>query len=240
MLNKIFVFILCLSFTSFAQLMGPKAASQQMDYDFGNIVEGKVVDHYFVVTNNGGDILKITNVRASCGCTAAKPEKDELKPGESTKINFKFNSAGRLGHQEKYVYVNTNDPDNREMKFKFYGTIVQSEVIKKTDQPRIYFKETQHDFGVVKEGNSYNHTFSFKNTGKATLKIKDIKTSCGCTAALISSKEIKPGAEGTLKIELDTTNRIGRMSRTITVESNDPEEPNKILTIFAEPKKVTN
>lgn len=235
-----FLFIVFISFTLSAQIIGPKAATQQLEFDFGSVQEGKTVENYFVVTNNGGDILKILNVRASCGCTAAKPDKDLLNPGESAKINFKFNTTGRFGHQEKFVYVNTNDPDKKEIRLKFYGNIVQTQTVSKTAQPRILFTETQHDYGIVKEGGTYDYTFQFKNTGKGTLVINDIKTSCGCTAVLISKKEIKPGGDGTLKVELDTKNRVGRMSRTITIVSNDPEEPNKVLTIFAEPRKETN
>ncbi|MBZ0198715.1 MAG: DUF1573 domain-containing protein [Ignavibacteriaceae bacterium] len=240
MLNKMFVFILFISFTMSAQILGPKAVTQQLEFDFGNVQEGKSVENYFVVTNSGGDLLKILNVRASCGCTAAKPDKDFLKPGESAKINFNFNTTGRFGHQEKFVYVNTNDPNNKEIKFKFYGDIVQAKTVSKTAQPRISFTKTQHDYGIVKEGGIYGYTFQFKNNGKGTLIINDVKTSCGCTAVLLSNKEIKPGSDGTLKVELDTKNRVGRMSRTITIVSNDPEEPNKVLTIFAEPRKETN
>ncbi len=70
--------------------------------------------------------------------------------------------------------------------------------------------------------------------GKGSLEIKDIKTSCGCTAALVSSKNIEPGKSGTLKVELDTKNRTGRMSRTISVRTNDPDQPDKVLTIYAD------
>ena len=93
---------------------------------------------------------------------------------------------------------------------------------------------------MVKEGDVVSHTFKFINNGKAILDINDIKTSCGCTAALVSSKKIAPGKDGTIKIDLDTKNRQGRMSRTITVTSNDPEEPNKIITIYAEVNKASN
>jgi hypothetical protein len=33
---------------------------------------------------------------------------------------------------------------------------------------------------------------------------------------------------------LDTKNRSGKMSRTVTVNSNDPKDPAKILTIYAD------
>ena len=66
------------------------------------------------------------------------------------------------------------------------------------------------------------------------MKISDIKTSCGCTAALVSSEKLSPGEEGTLRVELDSKNRKGKMSRTITVKSNDPKEPTKVLTVYAD------
>lgn len=239
MIKKILILCLVGLTIASAQMIGPKATIQVAEYDFGNIEQGKVVDHNFVLTNTGGDLLKITDVRASCGCTAAKPEKSELKPGESTQIVVSFNSTGRLGAQQKYVYVVTNDASNSEIKLKLSGNILSpGSSLKEENLPKIFFPETQHDFGTVTEGETVTYTFKFVNKGKAILDIKDIKTSCGCTAALVSSKQIDPGKEGTLKIDLDTKNRQGRMSRTITINSNDPEEPNKVLTIYAEVKKA--
>jgi len=237
--------VLTLSFISlsitFAQLMSPKATVQSTEYDFGNIEQGKMVEFNFMITNTGGDILKITDVRASCGCTAAKPDKSELKPGESTAIKVAFNSSGRLGAQQKYVYVVTSDPSNKEIRLKISGNILAPGTSLTSEKlPKIYFPETQFDFGKVKEGNVVSHTFKFINNGKTSLDIKDIKTSCGCTAALVSSKKIEPGKDGTIKVDLDTKNRQGRMSRTITVSSNDPEEPNKVITIFADVNKASN
>ena len=51
---------------------------------------------------------------------------------------------------------------------------------------------------------------------------------------LLSQDNIQPGQEGTLKVELDTKNRSGKMSRTITISSNDPKDPTKVLTIYAD------
>jgi hypothetical protein len=164
-----------------------------------------------------------------------------LKPGESTTIKVSFNSSGRSGPQTKYVYISTNDPANKEIKVKITGNVVASEnSTTSANLPKIYFPETQYDFGTVKEGAIVSHTFKFINKGNATLDISDIKTSCGCTAALVSSKQIDPGKDGTIKVDLDTKNRQGRMSRTITITSNDPEEPTKVITISADVNKMSN
>lgn len=235
MIRNLFILLASFSYMACAQVVGPKASSQQMEYDFGDIEQGKTVTHSFILVNNGGDSLKIFDVHASCGCTAAKPDKNALAPGESTNIKVDFNSTGKTGKQEKYVFVKTNDTSNPEMKFKFIGNVLDiTNVTELAKAPKLYFAETQHDFGSVISGKVVDYTFKFKNTGKSTLEIKDIKTSCGCTAAVVSSKKLESGQEGTLRVELDTKNREGKMNRNITIQSNDPEEPNKVLIIFAD------
>lgn len=229
--NLLFVFFLFSSLV-FAQLMQPKLVLQQTSFDFGDIKQGETVSHIFVLTNSGGDLLKITNVQASCGCTAAVPEKSELAPGESTNLPVKFNSTGRMGMQKKTVKIFTNDPQSPEMTLTISGKIVTGE--QSGGVPAIHFSETQHDFGKVSEGEKINYTFRFVNKGQSELVIKDVKSSCGCTAALLSSSNVKPGQEGTIKVEFDTKNRSGKNSKTVTVQSNDPKDPTKILTIYAD------
>ena len=230
--NLFAVFIL-FSSLAFAQLFQPKLVLQQDSFDFGDIVQGEKATHTFVLSNGGGDLLKISDVKASCGCTAAAPEKKELAPGESTNLLVTFNSAGRMGKQSKTIRIFSNDPDNPEMVLSFTGNVVSASQVS-GGVPTIYFTETQHDFGKVNEGDKVDYTFNFANKGTTNLTIKDIKTSCGCTAALLSQDNLAPGQEGTLKVELDTKNRSGKMSRTITINSNDPKDPAKVLTIYAD------
>jgi hypothetical protein len=123
-MGKIITMLVIFSSLSFAQLLGPKLAVPQPNFDFGNIKQGDIVIHEFIITNSGDDKLLIKDIRPSCGCTAAKPEKDSLKPGESVKIKVEFNSAGREGMQHKYVYVSTNDKDQPEFRLKFMANVL--------------------------------------------------------------------------------------------------------------------
>ena len=232
-MKKLITLLIVFSSISLAQLLNPKLVLQQNEYNFGDIVQGEVVSHVFVLSNSGGDLLKISSVRPSCGCTAAMPENSELEPGESTNLNVSFNSKGRMGAQKKLVRIETNDPENPQQIITIKANVV-AEGNKLADMPVLDFSETQYDFGTIEEGKVVEHTFKFQNSGKATLNISDIKTSCGCTAALVSNDKIGPGEVGTLKVELDTKNRKGKMSRTITITSNDPKEPTKILTVLAD------
>ena len=237
MFKKTFYLLIVLSSLSLAQMISPKISVQPMSFDFGRIVQGEKVNHTFTITNTGGADLLIMDVRASCGCTAATPEKNKLAPNESTELNVEFNSAHKMGKQTKFVYIKSNDPENKTLKIRFDGMVEINDTLAVSSKPKIYFPETEHDFGKVKEGKIVDYTFKLSNNGNSILKIDKVNTSCGCTAALLSDKEIEPGKDGTIKVEFDTKNRSGEVTRTVAVSSNDPEEPNKILIIKADVEK---
>ncbi|MDH3269285.1 MAG: DUF1573 domain-containing protein, partial [Ignavibacteria bacterium] len=141
MIKNLFIAFFLFSSFVFAQLFQPSLILQQTSFDFGDIKQGDKVSHTFVLTNNGGDLLKISDVKASCGCTAAAPEKNELTPGESTNLVVTFNSAGRMGKQSKTVRIYSNDPQNPEMQLSITGNVVSASQLSGV-APTIYFGET--------------------------------------------------------------------------------------------------
>ena len=80
------------------------------EFQFGKINQGEKVEHTYVLTNSGKSDLHIRKVNASCGCTAVQPDKNVIAPGESVNIKTVFNSAGKVGNQNKTVTIITNDP----------------------------------------------------------------------------------------------------------------------------------
>lgn len=101
----------------------PKITFEKTDYDFGKIKQGDVVNFTFNFKNEGKSDLIIRRTKASCGCTAIAPQKDVIKPGEESKFDVKFNSAGKKGKQNKTVTVITNDPANSTTILKLIGDI---------------------------------------------------------------------------------------------------------------------
>jgi len=100
--------------------------------------------------------------------------------------------------------------------------------------PKIKFKEESKDFGRVKQGETLTHVFVFKNEGDETLKIKSVRTSCGCTAALASNDEIAPGKSGEVKVSFDTRGYMQKTAKYIYVESNDLSQSTTTLTLTAD------
>ena len=66
---------------------------------------------HFKYENVGKTPIHFESVHASCGCTTAQTQKDEVPPGEKGEITATFNIGGRTGTQVKTVTVQTDDPD---------------------------------------------------------------------------------------------------------------------------------
>jgi len=67
---------------------------------------------HFTYQNTGKTPVKFKSVKASCGCTAAQTQKDEVKPGEKGEVTATFNIGDRNGTQVKTVTVETDDATN--------------------------------------------------------------------------------------------------------------------------------
>ncbi len=113
-------------FNKWSQEQKNNAAKITIDnkiFDFGTIKQGEKAKHTFYITNTGKSNLIIRKVKASCGCTAIKPEKTVIVPGEKTSIQAEFNSAGKHGRQNKSVTVITNDPLASNVLLRVQGTV---------------------------------------------------------------------------------------------------------------------
>ena len=67
---------------------------------------------HFTYLNTGKQPVHFKSVKASCGCTAAQSQKDEVKPGEKGEVTATFNIGDRTGTQVKTVTVETDDAAN--------------------------------------------------------------------------------------------------------------------------------
>lgn len=53
-------------------------------------------------------MLIVSDAKATCGCTIPKWTKDPVAPGKSGEITITFNSAGKMGKQNKVILLFSN------------------------------------------------------------------------------------------------------------------------------------
>ena len=91
--------------------------------------------------------------------------------------------------------------------------------------PDLQVKAPTFNFGEIYQGDKVPHVFEFTNQGEDPLVIDRVRSSCGCTAVLISEKTIPPGGKGELKANFNSARFRGNISKTIYLYSNDPVRP---------------
>ena len=75
--------------------------------------------------------------------------------------------------------------------------------------------------------------FKYENTGSKIVHISSVQTSCGCTVATLKSNDIAPGDKGEITATLNIGNRTGTQTKAVTVNSDDPKNPQIVLTLRA-------
>jgi len=103
--------------------------------------------------------------------------------------------------------------------------------------PKAVSSDALYDFGSALEGTMVKHTFTIKNTGQGYLDIQGVKTSCGCTTGDPSKMHVAPGDTSDIAVAFDTHFQKGHQVRTITVSTNDPDNPQLALTVQGVVKK---
>lgn len=63
----------------------------------------------FSFENTGDAPVRITEVRSSCGCTAAALDRDVIPPGEAGRIRANFHVGSRQGRNHVAIHVSTDE-----------------------------------------------------------------------------------------------------------------------------------
>lgn len=105
-------------------------------------------------------------------------------------------------------------------------------------KPHLVADKMQHDFGRIMDTSSVFVDIPFKNTGTGTLEILDTHATCGCTVGRLEKTSYAPGESGVLKVEFKPQGKNGPQLQRVTIRSNDPAEPEVVVSITAEVEPV--
>lgn len=107
----------------------PKIELPTDNFEFGDVVNGKIVSKDIVVENRGSAPLVIEDVITSCGCTTGEVTPSTISPGEQGVLHITFDSGAHgpelTGQLMRQVYLVTNDQKNPEMMVEFTANVVK-------------------------------------------------------------------------------------------------------------------
>lgn len=91
-----------------APASGEGLSVPERSFDFGAIGDTVKVTHIFRIENKGDDSLTISDVHASCGCTAAVLDKKTIAPDGFANLEVTLDPKGKIGKIEKSVWITSN------------------------------------------------------------------------------------------------------------------------------------
>lgn len=99
-------------------------------YDLGTLSETDApVSRTFVIYNISKRPVRISRVRTTCGCTAARFDTASIAPGGATRISLTYNPKNRPGTIDVDAFVYLAENDKHPMaRLSLYGEIVDSDV----------------------------------------------------------------------------------------------------------------
>ncbi|MCX7605786.1 MAG: DUF1573 domain-containing protein [Bacteroidia bacterium] len=177
----------------------------KIEHDFGEIVEGPPAIHTFTFRNTGDKPVKLTSVKASCGCTTPSWTQEEIAPGGSGTVQAAYDTKGRPGNFIKTITVQHSASETPIV-------LTIKGVVKASTQPQDKYSEIdgslawakrRESFGMVKSTESPTLTFEVKNIGQSPVEFIEVLESKPMFKFTFSPKILAPGQEGKLAITLD-------------------------------------
>jgi hypothetical protein len=152
---------------------------------------------------------------------------DVLKPKQTGKIVIEYDGSKKeeWGYTTDRIVLKIDDKAITGSPLNISATIMEdfSKLTPEelTNAPTMDIDEKEFNFGTIKQGEKVTHEFKFTNNGKRDLIIRDIQSSCGCTA-VDSKKVIGPGESSTIKATFNSDGKSGKQNKTITLVTNIP------------------
>jgi hypothetical protein len=221
---KLSLFFAGMLFTSFTVFAQPKiAAYPGTVLDLEDLYKGQKIEKIVTIKNIGTDTLRISNVKAQCGCTATFMTEKNIGPNDSGQLSIIFDTQSQLGKVSKQVYISSNDAETPKLTIQFSANVIE---ILKLSPPTILFDNCMVDSTYIK-------TIIISNPSK-TRAIKILSTDIKFENLKITlmKNSIMPGEEVQLQAEY-VAKKAGTYNGFIQFETDHPLQKRFEIKTFA-------
>lgn len=163
---------------------------------------------------------------------------ESVAPNQKGTILITFNAQAKNDYgycYETILFAINGDMSNYQNHLSLTASIVEdfSKLSAKdiANAPVAAFTKTEVEFGTIKAGEKADCDYTLTNNGKTELVIRKTKAGCGCTAVTMGETRIAPGKSTTIRATFDSNGKMGRQYKSVTVITNDPKNPEIVLTL---------
>ena len=99
-----------------------------------------------------------------------------------------------------------------------------------------FLHDKTYDVGIISQGDLIEGEIAFVNKSPVTVQIKDIKTSCGCTAIKPDQRSYAPGETARIPFTVETKNFNVPIRKSIQIIFDNEAVPNETIMVQAKVK----
>lgn len=190
----------------FAQAQG-SATWLSTSHHFGSFHEevGNM-SHTFKMVNTGDSTLRITNVRATCGCTATQHTTAPIAPGDTATVTVTYNPVGRPGQFNKTVYVFTDGTPHKSA-LTIVGNVIAAPATIRSQFPvnigALQLNRNIVPFGDITKGRTRTQFINVYNSSNDTLQVIFSNVPSHIKVEMIPPV-IAPGSTATITLAYDS------------------------------------
>ena len=92
----------------------PVISFQKTEHDFGDVVQGSIIEHDFIFENRGIKPIFISDIITTCGCIDVEWIDKPVTKGKTAILKVKFDTSGKSGYQNKLITIVSNAVNEEE------------------------------------------------------------------------------------------------------------------------------
>lgn len=189
---------------------------EETSHDFGVVARGSDVRYRLKVTNVYKQPVHISNVRTTCGCTAASPTKTTLESGEAAYIELTMDTRRFKRRKDSNVIVTFDRPQYAEVRIPVTAYI-------RTD---VVLTPGGAHFSAAEFGKEETRKIKIAYAGRDDWKIRDVKVDNPHVDARVRETSRGGGrVDYELLLTLKTTAPVGKLREQILLVTDDDAKP---------------
>lgn len=191
----------------------------------------------FEVYNNTDSVVYLLDKFEGPSFIKVSIDSNAVKPRSSANLNVWYDPVheDNLGINSHSISFYTSDaPDQPKTvsvmaRIEEYFEPLNEKQLAKA--PRLMIEDRFQDLGTLGKGEKKTAKFLVKNGGVKPLNIRKIEPNCGCVQVKLDDYDLKGGETTWLHATFDATGRRGRQTKSVSVFSNDPNDPTQLVSI---------
>ena len=211
-----------LTFTLKPAFAVPRLEIRPGTFDFGWAPDNARITAQFTVVNGGEDMVPLTAVKPTCGCTVSDFTPDALPSHEEKKISLTFNTRGYTNQEfHKTANVKTDLEENS------YTVFLTGHVLK----PDNGLMPDSGGIAGFEKGTERKKKINIANKTQSPLTLTQVQMAAPWAHVKLPSKAIQPGASAPVEISVDGSLEEDRATSVTIAPAESPEQNRVTLAI---------